>query len=350
MVSDFAASRAIVIARLTPKQNPADLARFIFIASILHPKSRKTKPKFVLKTAQVKNRMLAMKRIVFLLVVMIVLCCCGIAYAFDWRDLHEQADRTDLKSAEKSAKQNPSSVEDTYVLGLVYLNLHKDKEALGEFDRILSLDPDSVEARWGRAEVLRRQHNLSVSQKLLEDIIKDKPDFYPAYVSLAYLKYLQMDFDEAARIANIVASQKEKDVDLSNKVRAISLYAGSKGMIAHYGGPLSKLINGTAVKPALNRAERLQPNSAGVMFGLGSFYLIAPAAVGGDPERSEKYLLRAIEIDPLFADAYVRLGQFYKTKGDEDRYSKYLRKALEIDPGNELAIDVKEGKCRFICF
>lgn len=294
--------------------------------------------------------MSAMKKIAFLLFAMIVSYCCSIAYAFDWKALHERADRIDFKSAEATAKKNHSSVEDAYVLGLVYLNLHKDKDAMVEFNKILNLNPHSIEARWGKAEVLRRQHNLSASQKLLEEVIKDEPDFYPAYVSLAYLRYLQLNFDESARLANIVAGQREKDVDLSNKVKAISLYAGSKGMIAHFGGPLSKLINGTAVKPALDRAGRLQPNSAVVMFGFGSFYLIAPAVVGGDPDKAKSYLLKAIETDPLFAEAYVRLAQFYKLKGDEAKYSSYLRKALEIDPGNELALDIKEGRCRFICF
>ncbi len=120
-------------------------------------------------------------------------------------------------------------------------------------------------------------------------------------------------------------------------------------MIAHYGGPLSKIINGTAVLPSLKAAEKLQPESAGVKFGLGSFYLLAPTLAGGDLERAEAYLKKAIEIDPLFVDAYVRLGQLYKIKGDSVRYNEYLNKALKIDSQNELALDIKNGKCKFIC-
>jgi Tfp pilus assembly protein PilF len=127
------------------------------------------------------------------------------------------------------------------------------------------------------------------------------------------------------------------------------MVSGAKGMIAHYGGPLSKLINGTAVLPNLKKAQVLQPNSAAVMFGLGSFYLLAPPLAGGNLGKAEEYLKKAITIDPFFADAYVRLGQFYKIKGDNQKYSFYLNKALEIDPQNELANDIYSGKCKFIC-
>jgi len=127
------------------------------------------------------------------------------------------------------------------------------------------------------------------------------------------------------------------------------LRGGVKGMIAHYGGALSKVINGTAVLPNLKTAEKLQPEFSGVKFGLGSFYLLAPSLAGGDLGEAQKYLEEAVKIDPLFADAYVRLAQLYKIKGDTRRYNGYINKALEIDPKNELTLDVSSGKCKFIC-
>jgi len=62
-----------------------------------------------------------------------------------------------------------------------------------------------------------------------------------------------------------------------------------------------------------------------------------------------QYLKKAIKIDPNFADAYVRLGQLYKIKGERKLFNLYLNKALEIDPENELALDAKSGRCRYIC-
>ena len=101
--------------------------------------------------------------------------------------------------------------------------------------------------------------------------------------------------------------------------------------------------------PNLKAAEQLQPDSAEVMFEMGSFYLLAPRLAGGDLAKAEKYLKRGIQKDPLFADIYVGLAQFYKIKGDKEKYQFYLNKAGEIDQQNELLVDIKSGKCNFIC-
>ena len=273
----------------------------------------------------------------------------SLSYGLDWKGLHEKADNITLSDVLANVRARPNSIDDWYLLGLVYLNLHEDKEAGEAFNKVLILDPKAAEAKWGVAEVLRRQHQPQKSEELLNEVLKIIPDFPAAYISLAYIRYTQMNFNAAVRLASKVLSQREKDVDRSNRVRAHLLYGGTKGMIAHYGGPLSKIINGTAVLPSLKAAEKLQPEAAGVKFGLGSFYLLAPTLAGGDLERAEAYLKKAIEIDPLFADAYVRLGQLYKIKGDSVRYNEYLNKALKIDSQNELALDIKNGKCKFIC-
>ena len=138
-------------------------------------------------------------------------------------------------------------------------------------------------------------------------------------------------------------------MDLSNYARAFAMYAGSKGMLAHYGGLLSKAIDGLAVKKNLDKAQRLQPNSPAVLFGLGSYYLLAPVVVGGNKSKAEEYLNRAAEVDPLFADVYVRLAQLAKIRGEKEKYDFYMDKALEIDPKNELAQDTLSGRCKFIC-
>lgn len=269
--------------------------------------------------------------------------------ALDWKRLHEKADKQGLTQSLTASRQIPASLDNTYVLGLSYLNQHRDKEAESAFRRILENNPAAFEAKWGIAEALRRQHKIAGAQNMLNEVLREQPEFYPAVISLAYTKYIQMDFRESVRLALEVIKAGRGKVDLSNYTRAYCIYAGSKGMIAHYGGPISKLINGTAAKPNLDRAEELQPNSAGVLFGLGSFYLLAPGLAGGDKAKSEEYLKRAIKIDPNFADAYVRLAQLYKIRGNTAMFNKYLDKALEIDPGNELALDTKSGACKYIC-
>lgn len=283
------------------------------------------------------------------IVLSVILCMAAAAWGLEWKPLHEAADQSDQATAMANLAKNPTSPEAHYILGLVYLNLHKNREADAVFSQMLSSFPQSSEARWGKAEVLRRQHMTKESDELLQSILKTDPGFAPAYITLAYIRYYQMRFNEAARLATNVLQMGEGKVDQSTHVRAHLMLSGAKGMIAHYGGPISKLVNGTAVVPHLRRAEELQPDSVGVLFGFGSYYLLAPRLVGGDRAKAEEYLKKAIAVDPLFADTYVRLAQLYRLKGDRQAYTRLMQKAREIDPQNILLNDARSGACKFIC-
>lgn len=109
------------------------------------------------------------------------------SYALEWKNLHEEADRLSLSQALLALEADPASINNLYVLGLVYLNEHKNKEANEVFNRILALDSRVVEAKWGLAETLRREHKIDQSETILNEIIKTNPDFSPAYISLAYI-------------------------------------------------------------------------------------------------------------------------------------------------------------------
>lgn len=282
----------------------------------------------------------------------IILSCFMVeaSLALEWKSLHERSEKITLDEAISASQANPGSLQDSYVLALIYLNLHKDQDAEREFNKMLRIDPTSEEARWGLAEILRKRHKLHEAEKILSDIVLARPDFSPAYISLAYVKFLLLDFQEAVQLSKKVIRQGEYgDTDLTNYVRAYAVFAGAKGIIAHSQGPLSKFANGTAVLPALKKARELQPISAPVFFGLGSFYLLAPTLAGGDPEEAEIYLNKTVELDPLFPDVYVRLAQLYKLEKDTSKHDIFLSKALELDPQNELAIDEKSGKCIYVC-
>ncbi len=285
---------------------------------------------------------------VFALSVMLLVCA-NFCFALEWKNLHEKAQITTLEEALSAVKNNSGSIDDLYLLGLVYLDARRDREAKDIFNRILDASPQETAAKWGVAEVLRREHKLEESENLLEELTILSPGFAPAFISRAYIRYTKMDFEGAIRYAQRAISIGKNKLDLGNYVRAYLMIAGSKGMLAYYGGPFSKIFDGTAVFPMLKKAESMQPDSPAVLFGLGSYYLLAPKFVGGNKEKAVEYLEKAVKLDPLFADIYVRLAQAYKLKGDKDKYNIYLNKALEIDPQNELALDIKNGSCRFIC-
>ena len=283
------------------------------------------------------------------LILVILFTYSSVSYPMDWKALHNKADHISLSAAQEDVAKNQGLLDDQYVLGLVYLNLHQDQAAFKIFAALLNNNPDMVEAKWGLAESARRLHDLKKAESLLNEAIKQDSQFAPALISLAYIKYFRMDFKGSILLALKVIQQGQDKVDLGNYTRAYAMYAGSKGMLAHYGGILSKAIDGLAVKINLDKAQKLQPDSPAVLFGLGSYYLLAPVIAGGNKSKAEEYLNKALKIDPFFADVYVRLAQLAKIKGQKEKYNSYMNKALEIDPGNELALDTKSGRCEFIC-
>jgi len=287
-------------------------------------------------------------RLKVFIVSLVCMLCFGICYPLGWITMHEKADRMSAAAAKKIAEK-VNSPDEWYIYGLSALNEYKEGEAQSAFDKVLAFEPNSVEAKWGTAEIKRRKHDTEAGISMLEDIIKVSPQFAPAYISLAYIDFNDKKYDEAVNLSAHVIAQGKDNVDVNNYARAHLIFAGAKGMIAHNGGPIVKILHGTQVFPHLAQAQKLLPQSAEVYFGLGAYYLLAPGLVGGDLEKAREHLQKAITLDPKLADAYVRLGQVYKAKGNEAKYQYYLKKALEIDPKNALANDIQSKKCDFIC-
>lgn len=268
----------------------------------------------------------------------------------EWKKLHERAEAAiDPQAILQRVQDHAATDDDLYIAGLTAMKMYRNDEAEDIFRQILKRNPVMIEAQWGIAECLRRKRQYDRSIGLLEDLITKNPQFAPAYISLAYIRYIQTDFAETARLAFHVLRLGKEEADIATIVQAYSLYAGTKGMLAHFGGPISKIMHGRAVLGYLKKAESLQPSALPVLFGMGSYYLLVPKAFGRDLDQAERYLLAARDADPHFTDTYVRLAQVYKLKGDSRLYRDTLEKALTLDPEHEIALDVKNGRCKFIC-
>ena len=290
-----------------------------------------------------------MKPLLFCLTVLVVISGACRCFALDWKTLHEQADTTDLRTAMQRVDHDPKSADNLYVLGLVCLDLYQTRQADQSFDRLIGLFPEIKEGLWGKAEVLRRYHRYAESEAILTRLIKEYPDYCPSYLTLAYIRFIQMRFGDSADLAFKVMRRNKRDLDLVNYSRSHLLYAGAKGMLAHRGNPVSRIVNGVVVLPALRKAQAMTPDRPEVLYGFGSYYLLAPRGLGKNIHLAKEYLERMVEADPQFPDGFVRLAQVYKITGDEKKYEKMLATALQLDPQSELGLDVKNHTCRYIC-
>ena len=64
-------------------------------------------------------------------------------------------------------------------------------------------------------------------------------------------------------------------------------------------------------------------------------------------KEAERHFLRAIEMNPTFAENYAQLGLLYRKMGQEEKGLEYLQKALSWEAGNEtarIALGTEEDK------
>ncbi|MGE5279602.1 MAG: tetratricopeptide repeat protein [Deltaproteobacteria bacterium] len=271
-----------------------------------------------------------------------LLVCVGRSQAADWKALNEKAENAPLAELKAAAEKDPASLDALYVLGLGYLGACDEDASRRCFEEIYRRDPKNIGGRWGRAELLRRGHELDAAEKELTAIIREAPAYAPAYITLAYLLFDNDEYERSMRLAQDVLSLPEDKVDTTNRARAYLVIGGAKGMIAEGGGPLSKLFNGTRVMAYFRKAQALQPESPGVYFGMGSFYALAPSFAGGDKKKGRALLRIAAAADPCFPDAWARLAEVSLALGDVEDYHRYLAKARSLDPRNKLVLKIEE--------
>lgn len=242
------------------------------------------------------------------------------------------AEKIECAKKDKPAK----SLNNAFVL----LKNRKDKDALAIFERILLTQPDNLDALWGKAEVLRRSRDYQESENLLNKILSKSPKHISSLISLAYIRYKDDQLNEARQLINQILATNSPDRE--NQALAYMMLGSINSRRSQKGWVFSKIIYGTQIKGYFLKAKELAPSLPEVHLGLGTFYLLAPAIVGGNLDKAFEELELAIKIAPDFATANARLAQAYKKKGLQDKYNFYINRAKILDPKNEVLKELKE--------
>jgi tetratricopeptide (TPR) repeat protein len=227
--------------------------------------------------------------------------------------------------------------------GLLLLKSRKDNQAMEVFENILSNQPNNYDALWAKAEILRRKNNFAEAESILNDILKQTKWAHLASLNtLAYIKYYNKDFSGAVFLISKVLNSQP--LDNQNKALAFMLLGAINSKRAAIGGLMSKVINAGKIKPLFLKARELAPDLPEVRLSMGTFYLLAPAIIGGNLDKAIKELETTVGMAPEFVTACVRLAQAYKKKGMLDKYNYYISKARELEPENEALIEMLKEK------
>jgi tetratricopeptide (TPR) repeat protein len=219
------------------------------------------------------------------------------------------------------------------------LKARKDKQALVIFEKILSRQPDNLDALWGKGEVLRRIYRFKEAEEIFQQVLQKDPQYASALVSLSYFKYREDKLDEGLKLLN--QALKSGSLNKENQAIAYTLLGAINAKRSGQGWFWNKIIYGTQIKGYFEKAMALDPSLPEVHLGLGTFYLKAPAIAGGNLDKAIAELELALKMAPDFATPQVRLAQAYKKKGDLQKAEFYLKQAKQLDPQNEALKDAE---------
>lgn len=285
-----------------------------------------------------------MKRILPLIIFASLLC--SSSFAADWKNPADLAMGMSQDAAAGLENKKDKSAQDIYVLTIVYyreFQLAKLKQLLGDQEKRAANGPA---LKLLQGITFMGEHRYQESRAALSGVIKTYPDFYPASVALAHLDYLQKDFDRAYQRA-LQLIGKRNELSRFHFTVSLMLAAGARGVLAKR-NLLVAIPAYFEVKGYLAEAQKQMPDSAEVLYAVGSYHLLTPAVAGGDLEKAIVLLERSRQMTPLNPDVYVRLAQAYRACGRPELFRKYLRQAAQLDPRNEMLQDDLSGEKVFL--
>lgn len=271
---------------------------------------------------------------------------CASARAADWKG---QADAAlAMTPAARAVLENKpeKSAQEIYLLTIFYyreFQKAKLKKLESDYAKVLSGTP---EMQLLQGIMLMWDHRQAESRRVLAGLVAAHPDFHPAAVTLAHLDYLCKDFERSYAGARRLIGRK-KELSRFHFTVSLLVASGAKGVLAHrnlvIAIPAYFEVNGY-----LKEAQKQLPDSAEVLYAIGTYRLLTPSIAGGDMDMAVSLLERSRRLAPQNPGVYVRLAQAYRARGLAPVSRQYLEQARAIDPQDELLLDDLSGEKVFL--
>ncbi|HWZ01815.1 MAG TPA: tetratricopeptide repeat protein [Edaphobacter sp.] len=123
----------------------------------------------------------------------------AIAYTRKYRVLHDPAIlNLARQNAEKAADSNSTSATGLLSRALVYLYTGDTNNAMTYFTRALKADPGNPEIMLYRAQALRNTNRWPEAEQTYREILKERPNYWPANNELGWILFRQAKYQQAA--------------------------------------------------------------------------------------------------------------------------------------------------------
>lgn len=225
---------------------------------------------------------------------------------------HGNADEA-LANYKKAAECDPKDPRYVSDMADVYFFIkNNDDAAIGLHKQALSLKPDYAMSYWKLGVIYFHKKDYAEAVKQLLDAIKYDPKFLQAYLDVATIYRLQKDYAAAVKyLMDAIAIEPTSAVAYRQMGMVYQERADADGALANF-----------------QRAVEYEPQNPVNYTNMAAVY----SELRHDDEAAVKQLLKAIQVDPKYVDAYSSLAEIYKRRKDYAEAARQLTTAISIAP------------------
>ena len=249
---------------------------------------------------------------------------------------------------------NPSHVDALRLLGSLYIHWKKNEQAVGCFEKALSIDPDQPEVLTNLGVALYTQGRLNEAVLRYEQAIKIAPDYCDAITNLGNAYYACGKLDDATVwlersvrlrpnnpqthivLGHVFRAQKKESQAITYYKHALKLLPDNVEVLTNLGNILRETGKSEEACAIYHRLVELQPENVNVILNLGTIFHDM-----GKWDEAMKQYENLLKLQPNSADAMMCRASLLMELNRPDEARAGYEQSLNVNPHSP---DAKWGK------
>ena len=219
------------------------------------------------------------------------------------------------KKGQFPADEDP--IEEALRAARVHQRAGRAKETAAVLSKVLRVDPNNVEALTGMAEIASISDQPTASLPFYAKILHFEPDNKDALNNRGVILMNIGDAEASEFSFRKLLKFYPEDIDGLNNL--------GTNLIAQRRYDEAKI--------ELERAVRIDPQQPKAFYNLG---VLKMQSEPGNKKQQMEYFLKAIEIDPDYADAHSNLASIYSSLEENDRALMHIDRVLLVRPNDAI--------------
>lgn len=211
----------------------------------------------------------------------------------------------------KLVEKNSKSYYAHKALAEIYERQEKFKIATEEYIRASNIRPSEDIIQYKIAYLFNKCGNQNESIKILQELLRKKPEWEDASLLLGDILYEQEKFKEAVNVY----------------LDAINYHPENYDLYYNLGMVYTRLNDFQSAKEYYEKAAELNSLLYHAKYNLGQIALLY-----NEIEEAEEYFIECLQDEELEEDAYYYLAYIAMLKGEEERAIQFLNVAVDENP------------------